>query len=316
MTRIFWPQNMLRRKIAVTLPVVLLVGIILFFPHKSQTGIEFLCAANGHNKSDDTNAAIIGQNGYFTDNGALMRWNMDEGIVRQVSDGNYYKLQAYNDELYYFDSEAIVAWDPLMDTHKALYQIPDGETVFDFFLYHDMLFYMTTESMTVYDISSESTVLVLDDVSVVDITHAVMNDELYLLITDFHDESKLLKYSEKKQCFELLESGLIQNLYNTGEWLLYQRCQEDWTNGSEWKVYHQGKESPLEIKLGTIIGTTSKGIVLVNDDWEFFYWDGENVLELNVPEFESHRLIAYVCTGTHLVAIDKNAQRVYTTALG
>lgn len=294
---------------------MLLVGIILFFPHKSQTGIEFLCAANGHNKSDDTNAAIIGQNGYFTDNGALMRWNMDEGIVRQVSDGNYYKLQAYNDKLYYFDSEAIVAWDPLMDTHKALYQIPDGETVFDFFLYHDMLFYMTTESMTVYDISSESTVLTLDNASVVDITYAVMNDELYLLITDFPDESSLMKYDEKQQRFELLETGSIQNLYNTGEMLFYQRSQEDWTDGSEWKVYHQGKENPIAIDLGTIIGTTFNGIVCANDDWEFSYWDGEKFLELDVPEFESPSQIAYVCAGTHLVAIDKNAQRVYTTAL-
>lgn len=307
---------MLRRKITVTLPIMLLVGIILFFPHKSQTGIEFLCAANGHNNSDDTSAAIIGENGYYTDGGTLMQWNMDDGIVQQVGDDNFYKLQAYNGELYYFNGKAIVAWDPLMDTHKALYQIPDGETVFDYFLYHGMLFYMTAESMTVYDIGSESTVLTLDNVSVVDITYAVMNDELYLLITDFPDESSLMKYDEKQQRFELLETGLIQNLYNTGEMLFYQRSQEDWTDGSEWKVYHQGKESPLEIKLGTIIGTTSKGIVLVNDDWEFFYWDGENVLELNVPEFESHRLIAYVCTGTHLVAIDKNAQRVYTTALG
>lgn len=302
--------------ILIVLFITVLVGVQLFFAHKSQADIEFLCAANGRNNSDDTSAAIIGENGYYTDGGTLMRWNMDDGIVQQVGNDNFYKLQAYNGELYYFNGKAIVAWDPLMDTHKTLYQIPAEETVFDYFLYHDMLFYMNAENMTVYDIGSESTVLTLNNVSAVDITYAVMNDELYLLITDFPDESSLMKYDEKKQRFELLESGLIQNLYNTGEMLFYQRSQEDWTNGSEWKVYHQGKESPLEIDVGRIIGTTSTGIVFVNDDWEFSYWDGENTLELDMPEFELPGRIAYVCTGTHLVAIDKNVQRVYTTALG
>lgn len=295
--------------------VVVLAGLFLFFAANRQTDIEFLCAANGISSAHDTSVAIVGQNGYYTENGALMSWNLATGSVTQVCEEGVYKLRAYNDELYYYNREAVMVWNPLTDTHKALY--PAGQqSIFDFFLFHNMLFCMTLEGITVFDIRTESVVLTLDGLSVIDITEAVMNDELYLLITDFPENSSLLKYNEQKQCFELMESGLIQMLYNTGEKLIYQRSRDNWSS-SAWMEYQQGRESCLEIDLGRIIGTTPKGIVFTRGDYKFSYWDGESVIELDVPVhlLKSPHMVTYICTGTHFVIIDRLTHRVYTVAL-
>ena len=295
--------------------VVALVGSFLFFSVNKQTDTEFLCAANRINSSQDTCVAIIGKNGYYTEKGALMSWDLATGSVTQICEKGVYSLQSYNDKLYYYNREAVMEWDPLTDTYRALYHT-GKQSVFDFFLFHNMLFSMTLEGMTVFDILSENVVLTLDGLSVIDITEAVMNDELYLLISNFPENSRLLKYQEEEQCFELVESGFIQTLYNTGEKLIYQKSGDNWSRGA-WMEYHNGKESSLEINPGKIIGTTPKGIVFTRGDHKFSYWDGESVIDLNIPAhlLEAPAMVVYVCTGSHFVMIDKLTPHIYTIDL-
>lgn len=100
--------------------------------------------------------------------------------------------------------------------------------------------------MTALDTHSGKVLFTWNNLSVSNTTYAIMNDELYFLVSNPPQNSSLFKYDMAHQCMELLESGLILNLYNTGETLIYQRYQEDWHNGT-WKSYQQGKEILLEI---------------------------------------------------------------------
>ena len=162
--------------------VFFMVGLAtLFLIHVNTKHInkEFLCAENGHNISDDTSVAIIGEWGYYADGQSLTRWNVDTGIVDQIKKGFFYQLFAYEDELYYYDGKAVIAWNPLTAGYRVLYQVPNGEIHFRYFPYHGKIFCLFLDHVTVLDILSGDILFTWDDISVSNTTFAVMNGELY-----------------------------------------------------------------------------------------------------------------------------------------
>lgn len=313
-------ERKLVSKLISVLLMVILAMLILVHVNSRHIDTEFLCAENGHNLSGDTSVAIIGEWGYYTNGHSLVRWNVDSGVVDNIENGFWGQLLAYKDELYYYDGDAIIVWNPFTNSHKLLYQMPDGESLFSYFPYHDMIFCLFLDHMTVLDTHSGEVLFTWNNLSVSNTTYAIMNDELYFLVSNPPQNSSLFKYDMAHQCMELLESGLILNLYNTGETLIYQRYQEDWHNGT-WQSYQQGKEIMLEIDPGLIIGTTPNGIVFTNDNYtDFSYWNGKQTFDLDVPieNIENPRLAAYICTGEYLVIIEQapqNTDYVFSTAL-
>lgn len=311
---------MAKSKLISVLLMVILTVLILVHVNSRHIDKEFLCAGNGHNLSDDTSVAIIGEWGYYTDGQSLVRWNVNTGVVDNTEEGFFGQLIQYEDELYYYDGRTIIARNPLTGRRRLLYETPDNECLLRYIPYHGMLFCLFLDHMTVLDTLSQKVLFTRDDLSVSNTTWAVMNDELYVLVSNQPQNSNLYKFDATYQRMELLQSGLILNLYNTGEALIYQRYQENWINGT-WKSYQQGKEVLLEIDPGFIIGTTPNGIVFANDNYsDFSYWDGKETFDLDVPikSLENPRLAAYICTGEYLVIIEQkgnNTDYVFSIAL-
>lgn len=300
--------------------LVILITLVIVFVYTKHADQEFLCAENGQNMSTDTEAAIIGKWGYYSKGNSLVRWDIETGVIDHIEEGAFYQLHAYKDELHYYDGNAIISLDPITGHSKTRFQIPDGETVFSYFLYHDTIFCILLDYMVEVDPHSGNIISTWDNMTASNTTYAVMDDKLYFLVSDIHHGSNLFKYDKTHHSMELLESGYISNLFNTSEALIYQRYQENWANGT-WKVYQHGKETPLEIDLGLIIGTTPEGIVSASDNFkEFYFWDGKEQTPLAVPSenFKDPRMTAYICTGEYLVIIGfdaVNTDYVFSIAL-